>query len=322
METTFRKKRNERSVPLSKVGVVLLAVMLLSACGKKVDRSNTDTSPVQPQDPQVQYPIPPMQNGPGYPPPVYNPTPYPQQPIMPEPYYGPMPCLPPSNCNCFPLPKKSYSSKSSSKKSYPKKEKEHKHKSEKHKSEKPKKEKHSTPPKPSKPKKVKAPKPDFGGGFSQISCTIYAFGKRSFERLPDYDSDEMVAYRLGGFSLPNFSIKETDGEKGFPGIPANYRNLRDNYGISCEGFLTVVQGGEIEFKLKSDDGARFWIDSRIVVSKVDDGDDSEKEKMYLPAGTHPIRLDWYQKNDNIQLQLYWDRSGMDEKIIPPYSSNS
>lgn len=87
-------------------------------------------------------------------------------------------------------------------------------------------------------------------------------------------------------------------------------------------FNTVVNltAGEYRFTTLSDDGIRVWIDGVLVL------DDWELQTRttntftrYLPAGDHPIRVDWYEFGGEAAIAIGWENLSQPGQPAPPAS---
>ena len=92
----------------------------------------------------------------------------------------------------------------------------------------------------------------------------------------------------------------------------------DLFSIRWTGFLLIDKDGLYDFRLESDDGVRFWIDEQMVINdwnvhstKVSEG---QKE---LKAGSHSIKVEYFEDYSNAQVRLLWRLPGETEfNIIP------
>lgn len=131
-----------------------------------------------------------------------------------------------------------------------------------------------------------------GGVASGLSDLTYRFYRDTWSELPDFD-------RLR---------PEDEGE-----LPGNLFDLspatrETSYGFVFEGRLAVPATGSYRFTLDSDDGARLAIGGDVVVER--DGahglGDPEVGVTRLEAGSHPVRLDYFQGRGGAALDVAWE----------------
>jgi hypothetical protein len=100
------------------------------------------------------------------------------------------------------------------------------------------------------------------------------------------------------------------------GLDVESRQLwPDNWGMVLEGNFEVDRPGDYTFYLTSDDGSKLYIDDRLVIDN--DGDHSLlelKNGTKLSAGTHPIRIEFFEAGGEAVLEL--DIEGPDMKRQP------
>jgi hypothetical protein len=62
------------------------------------------------------------------------------------------------------------------------------------------------------------------------------------------------------------------------------------------------------FHVMVDDGARLWIDDRLVIGAWSDGPGRELTvDVPMVAGQHKLRLEFYERADNARIRLWWDK---------------
>lgn len=98
---------------------------------------------------------------------------------------------------------------------------------------------------------------------------------------------------------------------------ADFGGLKQNFLAEVTGFLDVpAPGGDYEFRLTADDGARLWIDHRPVVG-LDAQTPQGTGRLSLVEGQHGVRCLFYQDVDVVQLTLEWRGPGETEFTIIP-----
>ncbi len=167
-----------------------------------------------------------------------------------------------------------------------------------------------------------------GGGMTLLSGRGVGGGSGDDGGAPDilYRSADAVANPAAGLrykmyegfwrSLPVFD-NMTPVKTGT--VP-NFRKVgsRDKrYGICFTGYIDVPRDGRYTFSVKSDDGTRLGIGGMSVVEN--DGTHQEQEetgKVYLRAGKHAIRLDYFQGDGGECLEVRWAAPGSASLAIP------
>lgn len=127
--------------------------------------------------------------------------------------------------------------------------------------------------------------------------------------LPDFDTLEPD----GTIANPTLNVPVRSYIRGFPGIPER----REWFGVLYTGNFMLLQGGNYGFRLLSDDGSRLYIGGDLVVDN--NGEHtvkSEEEEVFLEAGTHSLRVEYFQgPKEEIALQLFVTPPGEEEQIF-------
>ncbi|NJN26098.1 MAG: T9SS type A sorting domain-containing protein [Cyclobacteriaceae bacterium] len=95
------------------------------------------------------------------------------------------------------------------------------------------------------------------------------------------------------------------------------RTQNDNFGFMFEGNINIPTSGNYIFYLKSDDGSKLYIDGTLLVNY--DGLHGAGEKSgsrTLTAGSHQIRVDYFEKTSGQALEVRWQGPGISKQIIP------
>ncbi|MBO5042701.1 MAG: hypothetical protein J6D87_07030 [Clostridia bacterium] len=104
-----------------------------------------------------------------------------------------------------------------------------------------------------------------------------------------------------------------------------------NVGVVYEGYIRVAETRSYEFELSYDDGAKLFIDGRLVVDgsydpKAEDGVKTAKGEIILEEGYHAIRVEYVElKGGNAHLSLKGDVAllysdyGMDIEELPSWT---
>lgn len=132
--------------------------------------------------------------------------------------------------------------------------------------------------------------------------------------LPNLDAMTSVqTLVIGNLDVPNESYTV-----GFPDVPG----LVEWFAISFKGQLYVASTGYYDFSVTSDDGSNVYIDGTKIINN--DGVHAAKTvqamKVYLTAGMHVWRVDYYQgPRYQIELDVWWRPSGVGSFVVIPPS---
>ncbi|MZD03503.1 DUF1080 domain-containing protein [Streptomyces sp. SID5785] len=98
----------------------------------------------------------------------------------------------------------------------------------------------------------------------------------------------------------------------------DFGGFADNFSAQATGYLVVPEDGSYAFRLTSDDGSRLLIDDREVIDH--DGLHGAEPKdgtVELTAGSHPFRVDYFERTGGQQLTLAWRPPGADAFTTVP-----
>ena len=91
----------------------------------------------------------------------------------------------------------------------------------------------------------------------------------------------------------------------------------DGFSIRWHGGLQVPEDDEYTFIVRSDDGARLFIDDEMVLDAWRDQEAGDRTAtIRLRRGRHGIRLEYYQGGGNAGCRLWWMRSGRLREDVP------
>ncbi|MFD2256083.1 PA14 domain-containing protein [Luteolibacter algae] len=118
-------------------------------------------------------------------------------------------------------------------------------------------------------------------------------------------------YKGQWVDLPNFDKIQPEGvEEEHNGIiDLGITNLKNNFGIVWEGDFIAKKKGPHRFFLDADDGARILIDGEVVAAVKGMGPvgkRAQKKKVVLDAGTHSIRIEYFDAGGNKALAVGWE----------------
>ncbi|MDD4872385.1 MAG: PA14 domain-containing protein [Kiritimatiellae bacterium] len=135
---------------------------------------------------------------------------------------------------------------------------------------------------------------------------ILVVGKRVVSRF--FPGGLVVSYYKGK-DFEEFICRRTEREvaRTYDGRYAAWRVPRKMFSARWEGFLHIPAGGEYEFYLQSDDGARLYIDEEKVIDRWNQhnwvlGSHGRKT---LKAGKHVLRIEHFNKAGHSAIRLHW-----------------
>jgi hypothetical protein len=145
-----------------------------------------------------------------------------------------------------------------------------------------------------------------------------ATSTQSYKRVPVGTGFRYRVYKGNWTRMPDFRRLTPVFEGVATDLNAESRQMwPDNWGMVFEGDFEVDRAGNYTFSLKSDDGGRLYIDDRLVVDN--DGDHSLLEltnAANLTAGTHRLRIEFFEAGGEAVLELNVDGPGMERQPIP------
>lgn len=109
---------------------------------------------------------------------------------------------------------------------------------------------------------------------------------------------------LGKVCIQQLNIAPRLFEEGFPGNP----ELLTYFGLNIKFKIVIKEGGEYIFDLSSDDGSKLFIGGVQVIDN--DGKHtaaSQQGKLLLAAGIHEVNLQYFQAENDIALELKWQK---------------
>ncbi len=107
--------------------------------------------------------------------------------------------------------------------------------------------------------------------------------------------------------MDQYDVPERDFTAGFPDVP----DLFEWFGLNTRTALIAPLDGLYTFRLTSDDGAKIWIDDKLLIDNDGNHQTVAKEApMELKAGSHTVTLDYFQgPMYKIALILEWKKPG-------------
>ena len=123
-------------------------------------------------------------------------------------------------------------------------------------------------------------------------------------RMPDFD----LLTPVYTFVTPNLDVSKRDYIDGFPTPEMQY--VIEDFAIRFRGALAIDTPGLYHFGLYSDDGAKLYIDGRLVVDNdgVHEGR-GRRGSITLSTGIYPVEIHYFQgPRYSIALQWYYTHS--------------
>lgn len=129
------------------------------------------------------------------------------------------------------------------------------------------------------------------------------------DRLPDFSR----LRPFGTLFATTIDIPHRHFSEGFPGVPGRV----EWFGVRYAGKFRATRGGEHAFRVFSDDGARLFVDGRLVVDNDGiHGPTSASGSVTLTPGEHDLVLEYFQgPRFDIALQLFWTPPGESEALL-------
>jgi uncharacterized protein (UPF0332 family) len=104
------------------------------------------------------------------------------------------------------------------------------------------------------------------------------------------------------------------------GLGEVIHNFADHVSIRWTGKIKIPKSGTYKFIIRSDDGARLWIDDNLVI---DDWNIHAAEdrgaKINLESRLHNIRVEYFEEEGFASMKLLWIKPGEQKKEIIPSS---
>lgn len=124
-------------------------------------------------------------------------------------------------------------------------------------------------------------------------------------------------YFEGSWSLlPDFDALTPVGEGQSDDFALTPRTRDDDYGFSFTTYLTVPASGQYTFYTRSDDGSSLSVNDKKVVDN--DGLHADRErfgKVTLAAGTHGVRVDFFEREGEDSLVVEWAGPGFGKTAL-------
>ena len=91
----------------------------------------------------------------------------------------------------------------------------------------------------------------------------------------------------------------------------------DNYSERWTGWVNTPAAGSWTFYTNSNDGVRLWVDNSQIITRWNQhGATEDSATVSLSAGWHPIKLEHFQQDGTVVIQLSFSGPGQGKTIIP------
>src|SRR4051812_40875813 len=161
---------------------------------------------------------------------------------------------------------------------------------------------------------------------NSVSDLLQEFTGRSSATAPD-SGLRATYYKSKGFEGDKQAFERIDREVSFnfgESCPDERLTGTNGYSIQWQGSLSVTEGGDYEFFIKTPNGARLWINDEqepLIDAWVASGEVTEhKGTLRLVAGrTYPLKLRFFKaKEKQASVSLEWRPPHGAQQIIPAY----
>ena len=130
-----------------------------------------------------------------------------------------------------------------------------------------------------------------------------------WQQLPDFTS--LVSEDAGvidNFTLPTAIVPSNANQDA---------NNHTSYAVRLSARINIETAADYTFFLNSKNGSKLWIDDTLLIDN--DGLHITQEKqatLFLTKGYHQLQLNYFNNDTNGLLELRYQRTGFDKKIIP------
>jgi glucose/arabinose dehydrogenase len=123
-----------------------------------------------------------------------------------------------------------------------------------------------------------------------------------------------LAGRAAGVTRTDPVIDYLPTKLPWAGLDARFAN---NFAVRETGFLEVSTPGRFKISLRSKDGAKLWLDGKLVVNNA--GIHAVRRRsttVTLTAGLHALRVDFFASTGLAALVLSWSGPGIAQQVVP------
>lgn len=148
-----------------------------------------------------------------------------------------------------------------------------------------------------------------GGGEAKVSLSWSLKAATATPTQPSSGSWRVDYYNgkdFGSFASTRYESSSFISHDWGTGTPGNGVGS-DNFSIRYERSAYFDQAGEWQFIVKSDDGFRLYVDNQLLNHEWWDGWHDVGPSKYLSAGSHQVKLEYFEGSGDAKVSLSWSR---------------
>ncbi|MEM7478160.1 MAG: PKD domain-containing protein, partial [Planctomycetota bacterium] len=155
-------------------------------------------------------------------------------------------------------------------------------------------------------------------GTDNVLIQVDPFQSSESGLLGEYFNEINLTGLAGTRVDPTIDFQEADFGDGPSGLSGGaFVTPDDNYSERWTGFVRVDQPGNWTFYTTSNDGVRLWVNNQQLIDHWDQHAATEdSQSISLAPGWHPIRLEHFQQNGSVVIELRYSGPGQPKTIIP------
>lgn len=139
-----------------------------------------------------------------------------------------------------------------------------------------------------KPATLPAQKPVYTRG---ATCKLYDLSSTKPAKLPDFSTITPLA----NLQVSELNSTARDWQTPMSFLPSSLSNVREWFGLECEGFVRIQKAGLVEFTLTSDDNSELTIGSNVLISMDQlQSPSTKKASVNLKAGYTKFKIRYMQ----------------------------
>jgi glucose/arabinose dehydrogenase len=140
-----------------------------------------------------------------------------------------------------------------------------------------------------------------------LKAEFFNFGRR-IKRMPN------LAGRVASVSRVDPVIDYLPTKLAWAGLGARFVN---NFAVRETGFLEVSTPGRYTISLRSKDGAKLWLDGKLLVNNGGIHPVRRQAKaITLTAGVHTLEVDYFANTGVAGLVMSWSGPGIAQQVVP------
>jgi hypothetical protein len=161
---------------------------------------------------------------------------------------------------------------------------------------------------------------DMKGGTATAEAWVLV-GPVTYRNADTVDTMSGLHYRAytGSWSaIPNFDILNPVASGTVSGFSLSIRPANNNFAVLYTGYIDVPAEDVYQFDVRCDDGARLYIGGQLVVDNngLKSVPVTKSGNIALKAGKHPVRLEYFNKDNTATLNVDWYRIGQGRTAVP------